>query len=162
MICDATGGFGRDALVFASLGCQVVILERSMIVYELLRDAINRAQCDEQMAETAARMNVHHLDSTLLPSNWPHQTRPHTIYLDPMYPRSSKSAAAKKEMQTLKRLFAEDSDESNEANLLEAALKTATHRVVIKRPKNAPPINGSAPVGEIKSVNTRYDIYHPG
>lgn len=165
VICDATGGFGRDAWVFASLGCRVILLERSPIVVELLNDAIERARAATHQSEIANRMSVYHTDSTRLPSNWPLRDPPHTIYLDPMYPQmSGKAAAAKKDMQTLKRLLESDqqSRKDNDSKLLEAALQTATHRVVVKRPKNAPPVNGMVPVGDIKSANTRYDIYHPG
>lgn len=164
IICDATGGFGHDALVFASLGCQVVLLERSTIMFELIKDAIGRAQTDEVVAEIALRMSVYLADSTLLPDNWPLNKLPHTIYLDPMYPRKAgKSAAAKKEMQTLKRLLEPDRPgcDHNEQMLLKAALKSATDRVVVKRPKAADPIHGPVPVGEIKSANTRFDLYHP-
>lgn len=163
MICDATGGFGRDALVFATLGCRVVILEQSAIIYELLKDGIGRAQTDDTFSETANRMEVHLADSTQLPKVWPHQVAPHTVYLDPMYPRTDKTAAAKKEMQTLKKLFA-DSDNNADADraLLTAALHTATNRVVVKRPKSAQPVEGATPVGNISSINTRYDLYKPG
>ncbi|MEM7255973.1 MAG: class I SAM-dependent methyltransferase [Pseudomonadota bacterium] len=163
IIADATGGFGRDALVFASLGCRVLLLERSPVVYELLRDALSRAQQHDAWSETAARMQVHLADSTMLPQQWPLDNLPHTVYLDPMYPQSGKSAAAKKEMQTLKGLLSCDTtaSEENDRRLLGAALRTATQRVVVKRPKSAAPIQGPAPVGHIKSANTRYDIYHP-
>lgn len=164
VICDATGGFGSDALVFASLGCQVVLLERSQIVFELLSDAIARGLSDTDTAEIAERMSVYHADSTHLPANWPGSTLPHTVYLDPMYPhRSGKTGHARKGMQTLKRLLDTDtqSRELNDERLLNAALKSATHRVVVKRPKGALPIKGPVPVGSIKSANTRYDIYHP-
>ncbi len=162
-VCDATGGFGRDAFVFASLGCRVVMLERSRVVFELLRDAIDRAMADETMADIANRMHVHFADSADLPGAWPEIDRPHTIYLDPMYPKSGKSAAAKKEMQTLKRLLDADQKQADTDNrrLLDAALRTALNRVVVKRPATAAPIPGPSPVGEIKSANTRYDIYHP-
>ncbi len=162
VICDATGGFGGDAFVFASLGCRVVLLERSVIVYELLRDAMNRARHNPETEEIIKRMHVHCTDSTALPAAWPETPRPHTIYLDPMYPDSGKSAAAKKQMQTLKRLLGTTrKNANNDERLLAAAVNTATHRVVVKRPKSAAPIAGPAPVGEIRSANTRYDIYHP-
>lgn len=162
VICDATGGFGRDALVFASLGCRVVLLEQSVVVFELLSDGLTRAQNDEVMAETAHRMQVHLADSTKLPLVWPHKSAPHTIYLDPMYPDSGKNAAAKKEMQTLKKLFHSEADQQAcDSALLTAALKTASDRVVVKRPKSALPIAGAQPVGNIASTNTRYDIYRP-
>jgi len=154
LICDATAGFGRDAFVFASLGCQVVMLEQSIIVYELLADALERAKADSNTSNTAALMSVNHCDSTTLPDSWPHSSRPDVIYLDPMYPQGKRKA--KKEIQLLRNLLHERHDD--EALLLQAARDTA-QRVVVKRPRKAPPIAGAQPSGQIESPNTRYDIY---
>jgi len=154
IICDATAGFGRDAFVFASLGCQVVMLEQSAVVYELLTDALARAAADKHTKATADLMSVYHCDSTTLPSTWPHSSRPDVIYLDPMYPQGKR--VAKKEIQLLRNLLHERQDD--EAQLLQAARATA-QRVVVKRPRKAPAIAGAEPSGQIVSTNTRYDIY---
>lgn len=169
LICDATGGLGQDAFVFASLGCRVVIFERSMAVFALLSDGIQRALNDTPIAPIAQRLELYHLDSQHLAEQWPHDTKPDTVYLDPMYPHSSKSAAAKKGMQTLQHLLPVEKSTSplygdklnEEQTLLNAALATAIQRVVVKRPAKAPPLANSNPVGSIKSPNTRYDIYKP-
>lgn len=138
------------------------MLERSVVIYELLSDALARAKQHPQVAKIASLMQAHLADSTHLPDNWPVNARPHTLYLDPMYPHTGKSAAAKKEMQTLKKLLGFNQyDQVNDTKLLDAALHTATQRVVVKRPRSATPITGPKPVGEIRSSNTRYDIYHP-
>ncbi len=168
-VCDATGGLGQDAFVFASLGCQVVILERSPIIYALLQDGIQRAQQDQEMVNIAQRMKVCPMDSRQLPGNWTEASLPATVYLDPMYPHTAKSAAAKKGMQTLQRLLPlehqlsggnPDPDAREEQSLLLSALQTATQRVAVKRPVKAPALPGPAPVGSIKSPNTRYDLYN--
>lgn len=168
LLCDATGGLGRDAFVFASLGCDVVILERSGVIFSLLQDGLARARKDHIVGEIAQRMAVYQLDSQQLPQCWPLNDPPDTVYLDPMYPHNSKSAAAKKGMQTLQRLLPLEHtqargicDQSEEAKLITAAITTATKRVVVKRPAKAPALVGPIPVGSIKSPNTRYDLYHP-
>lgn len=158
LICDATGGMGRDAFVFASLGCQVVILEQSPIVYALLADGLRRALLHPDISEIAKRIAIHHINSKTLPCTWPYQVRPDTVYLDPMYPHDRKKSAAKKEMQLLQRLTL---DEPDEAALLKSAINTAQQRVAVKRPIKAPPLGGATPSGAIRSTNTRYDIY-PG
>lgn len=176
LVCDATGGLGQDAFVFASLGCNVVILERSRIIFALLHDALQRAMSDHHVREIAEKMTVHHLDSRDLPGCWPAGNRPAIVYLDPMYPHNNKSAAAKKGMQTLQRLLAleqpdqgkaadkmqtaSDSVQTDEESLLFSALRTATRRVAVKRPLKAPALSGATPVGSIKSTNTRYDLYN--
>jgi len=42
-ILDVTGGLGRDAFILASLGCEIMVLERNPIIFELLHNAWQRA-----------------------------------------------------------------------------------------------------------------------
>ena len=56
IIIDATAGFGRDAFVFASLGCQVTMLEQQPLVAALLSDAMQRAETDAETAQIISRM----------------------------------------------------------------------------------------------------------
>jgi 16S rRNA (guanine1516-N2)-methyltransferase len=43
--------------------------------------------------------------------------------------------------------------------LLAAALELASHRVVVKRPRKAPAIEGSKPGYSLEGKSSRYDIY---
>lgn len=159
LICDATGGLGRDAFVFASLGCEVVVLEKSPIVFALLADGLHRAQSNPDISDITRRIELYHLDGKLLPAAWPLSRYPDTVYLDPMYPHDRKKTVARKEMQLLQRLRLGEPDE---AALLHSAIQTARRRVTVKRPSKALPLPGGyKPAGSIKSPNTRYDIY-PG
>jgi len=153
VIGDATAGFGKDAFVFASLGCEVVLLERSTVVHALLKDALGRAKKNPETKIIAERMHLYQAESTLLPDNWPHMQTPQVIYLDPMYPDNKR--AAKKEIQTLRTLLESKQDD---AKLLSAARASAA-RVVVKRPRKAAPLADVSPAGNISSPNTRYDIY---
>ena len=51
----------------------------------------------------------------------------------------------------------------NERNALhtrvEAALALASHRVVVKRPRNAPVVTGRPPSHALEGKSSRYDIY---
>jgi 16S rRNA (guanine1516-N2)-methyltransferase len=78
------------------------------------------------------------------------------IYLDPMYPERSKSVLAKKEMQMLQKLIGHEEDAEH---LLTAALAAAGKRVVVKRPKTAPPLADSSPTHSLSGKTTRYDVY---
>ncbi len=159
-VCDATGGLGGDAFVFATLGCQVLLLERSAIVFALLQDGLRRARECSDTRDIAQRMTACHLDSRDLPACWSRPDKPTTVYLDPMYPDNKKRAAAKKGMQILQRVLPRGIDDQNdEADLLTAAIATARSRVVVKRPLRAPPLPGHRRVGDIRSPNTRYDLY---
>ncbi len=87
--------------------------------------------------------------------NWEGEP-PQVIYLDPMFPHRDKSALVKKEMRVFRPLVGDDLDAPA---LLEAALALATHRVVVKRPRKAPIIDGPKPSHGLEGKSSRYDIY---
>ena len=76
---------------------------------------------------------------------------PDIVYLDPMFPPRTKSAAVKKNMQILHgRFFSDDGAErgasrsiEEEATLLQAAWEAAKYRVVVKRPIKADPLGAA-------------------
>jgi 16S rRNA (guanine1516-N2)-methyltransferase len=167
-ILDATAGMGGDSFVIASQGFKVLMVERSVAVAALLEDGLKRAldslqglsneASDPELLSIIMNMSLVQADSTdYLLSQKPVVD---VIYMDPMYPEKKKSAATKKEMKALQNLVGPDRDSEN---LLQAALQTASYRVVVKRPKNAPIIQLKNPLlkpsAEISSPNTRYDIY---
>ena len=163
-IIDATAGMGGDSYVLASLGFKVQMIERSPIVAALLYDALTRAiqsldaDLPAELQESIQNLSLVNANSAdYLLNNQPDVD---VIYMDPMYPEKKKKAAAKKEMQALQQLVGPDLDSEK---LLEAALKTAKYRVVVKRPKGADPVycalNNIQPSSNISSPNTRYDIY---
>ncbi len=152
-VIDATAGMGRDSFVLASLGCKVQMIERSPVIAALLQDALDRARQDVDVCEIADRLSVICADASGYLANVQMED---VIYLDPMYPEKRKSAAVKKDMRALQMLVGADQDSHK---LLEAALKKAKHRAVVKRPKQADPIDGQQPNSSISSPNTRYDIY---
>lgn len=157
-VVDATAGLGRDAFVLASLGARVLMIERVTVIHALLEDALVRARSDAETAEIAQRLTLAHGDaSRYLPELVADSGMlPQVVYLDPMFPHREKSALVKKEMR-LFRLLAGDDDDA--PRLLEAALDVATHRVVVKRPRKAPPIKGPAPRHVIEGKTSRYDLY---
>jgi len=156
-ILDATAGLGKDAFVLASLGATVTLCEQHPALYGLLADGVCRASEDLAVADIASRMTCVNQDSIVYFNSLRSSTNalPNVIYLDPMYPERKKSAKIKKEMQILQYLVGHTDDNK----LLAAALTTATHRVVVKRPKSATPLNDKPPSYSVSSVNTRYDIY---
>lgn len=157
-IVDATAGLGRDAFVLASLGAEVLLVERVAAIAALLEDGLARAAGDPEVGEIVARMRLawadagHELAAILAATGFP----PQVIHLDPMFPHRDKSALVKKEMRLFRELAGDDADAPR---LLEAALDTATHRVVVKRPRKAPPIAGPAPQHVLEGKTSRYDLY---
>lgn len=157
-VVDATAGLGRDAFVLAGLGASVLLVERVAAIFALLEDGLARALREVETAEIAARMGLLHGDAStqlaalVAAADFP----PQVIHLDPMFPHRDKSALVKKEMRLFRTLAGDDADAPR---LLEAALDVATHRVVVKRPRRAPPIEGPPPRHVIEGKTSRYDLY---
>ncbi|VXB61987.1 putative SAM-dependent methyltransferase [Pseudomonas sp. 8AS] len=155
VVLDATAGLGRDAFVLASLGCQVSLIERQPIIAALLEDGLARARQDAEVAPIAAQMRLLSGNAIELMGQWQGEP-PQVIYLDPMFPHRDKSALVKKEMRLFRPLVGDDLDAPA---LLQAALALATHRVVVKRPRKAPIIEGAKPSYALEGKSSRYDIY---
>ncbi|MBU0909374.1 MAG: class I SAM-dependent methyltransferase [Proteobacteria bacterium] len=152
-VLDATAGLGRDSFILASLGCRVLLVERSAIIAALLEDGLARAARDPELAAIVARMRIIHADCLTLNHLAP---APDVIYLDPMYPHRSKSALVKKEMRLVRALVGDDSDA---CLLLDWALSHQGVRVVVKRPQGAPTLDDRKPAFVINGKNSRFDIY---
>ncbi|WP_298449965.1 class I SAM-dependent methyltransferase [uncultured Marinobacter sp.] len=156
-VLDATAGLGQDAFVLASLGCRVSLFERNPVIHALLADGLARAALNMDCAPIIARMTLRAGSSIdWLTSVEEASEVADVIYLDPMFPHRDKSALVKKEMQVFRTVVGDDDD--SEA-LLNAALATATYRVVVKRPRKAPAIPGPEPSTRVEGKSSRYDIY---
>ncbi|MHB0764224.1 class I SAM-dependent methyltransferase [Stutzerimonas sp. NM35] len=154
-VLDATAGLGRDAFVLASLGCEMKLCERQPLIAALLEDGLARARQDSEVAPIVARMQLRQGDAIELMRQWQGEP-PQVIYLDPMFPHREKSALVKKEMRLFRPFVGDDLDA---ASLLAQALTLASHRVVVKRPRKAPAIEGVKPGYSLEGKSSRYDIY---
>lgn len=156
-VLDATAGLGRDAFVLAALGCEVTLLERQPVIAALLEDGLQRARQagGGEVAEIVSRMRFFEADAIAAMTAWDAPI-PQVIHLDPMFPHRDKSALVKKEMRLFRPLAGDDTDAPA---LLEAALGLASHRVVVKRARKAPAIEGRPPSAQIVGQSSRYDIY---
>lgn len=158
-VADVTAGLGRDSFVLATLGCQVQMVERSALVHALLEAGLEQATHDPEVADIAARMQLHFGNSI----DWLKQIadtgqRPDVVYVDPMFPHTEKTALVKKEMRVFRDVVGDDADSSE---LLLAAMAAAEYRVVVKRPRKAPCIDAAdlRPSYELAGKSSRYDIY---
>lgn len=153
-ILDATAGLGQDAFVLACLGCDIQLIERSPIVWALLEDGLRRASEDPELAPVVGRMQLRRGQAI------DHFSEPgfkiDVVYLDPMFPHREKSAQVKKEMHLFRQLLGNDDDADA---LLEPALACARYRVVVKRPRLAPPLAGREPDHRLEGKSNRYDLY---
>jgi len=155
-VIDATAGLGRDSFILAQLGCQVRMIERSPVVAALLADGMQRALADDEVVEIIERMQLQVGDARQLLLQLTDVQRPDVVYVDPMHPERTKAAAVKKEMRLFRELVGSDSDD---AELLQAALQAAKKRVVVKRPRKAVAIDGPKPSLVFEGKSTRFDVY---
>jgi 16S rRNA (guanine1516-N2)-methyltransferase len=155
VVLDATAGLGRDAFLLAQLGCAVTLIERHPLIGVLLTDGLERALDDPEVGAIIARMQLRLGNAVELLKAWSDEA-PQVIYLDPMFPHRDKSSLVKKEMRVFRPLVGADDDAPQ---LLQAALELATHRVVVKRPRKAPNIEGKPPGYVLEGKSSRYDIY---
>lgn len=152
-IIDATAGWGRDAAVLASLGAQVLMIERNPVMAALLADALNqRTEEDKELLN----LSLVPYDAVRFLNQMPPDEYPDVLYLDPMHPERTKSALVKKEMQALQQMIGADLDV---LELIECAQARVKQRVVVKWPqkvKGLKPANAS-----IEGKTIRFDIYLP-
>jgi 16S rRNA (guanine1516-N2)-methyltransferase len=158
-VLDATAGLGRDAFVLATLGCEMTLLERSNVVWEILNSGLTHARLhgDIELQAIMAQVRLHKQDSRqYLESLTDSKLKPDVVYLDPMFPSRTKSASVKKEMVIFHSLVGAD-DDANE--LLQPAIAAAQYRVAVKRPLTAPFLAELKPSYQLLGKTGRYDIY---
>jgi 16S rRNA (guanine1516-N2)-methyltransferase len=90
-VIDASAGLARDAYVLATLGCQLTLIERSPVLYCMLKDGIERALlvADQDQDEEQAINNFTNLvyaNTQLYLEHMDPDSKPDVIYFDPMYP----------------------------------------------------------------------------
>ena len=151
-VIDATAGMGEDSFILAASNCKVLMLERSGIIGKMLENGLERALTAESVRNIASSLSLKLGNSIELLKNLTSDV----IYIDPMFPERKKSALVKKEMRAFKSLvgFDEDSDE-----LLKISLMRAKHKVVVKRPIEAPFIADLQSTYSINGKVCRFDIY---
>ena len=78
------------------------------------------------------------------------------IYLDPMFPHRDKERAGEEGDAPFPSLCRR---RSGCAGVALRCPELASHRVVVKRPRKAPAIDGSKPGYSLEGKSSRYDIY---
>ena len=153
---DATAGLGEDSLLLAAAGFRVTMFEKDPVIAALLRDALERAAATAELAGIVARMELVEGDSVAGLRGLGFS--PDVVFLDPMFPERTKSAAVKKKFQLLHHL---ERPCDNEDELLAAALAVRPRKVVIKRPPKGPYLAGAKPSHSIAGKAVRYDVIVP-
>lgn len=153
---DATAGLGEDSLLLAAAGFTVTMYEKDPVIAALLQDALDRAANEPQLSAIVERMTLVKGDSVAALRAM--GAAPDVVFLDPMFPERTKSAAVKKKFQLLHRLERPCEDERE---LLDAALAAGPRKVVIKRPPKGPCLAGVRPSHAVAGKAVRYDVIVP-
>lgn len=151
---DATAGLGFDAFALAAMGLQVEAVEREPWVRALLERAHARAAADATLAPIAARLRIVAADAV---AHFASHAPVDVVLLDPMFPAKRKpDAKPPKAMQALAAVVGADDDADA---LLVPALRIASQRVVVKRPRHASPLGDLKPAWTIEGKLLRFDVY---
>jgi 16S rRNA (guanine1516-N2)-methyltransferase len=158
-ILDGTAGFGEDSMLLAAYGYRVTMNERSAIVGAILDDALSRAMAVEGFENFDIQFVPQDVFEYL--DKMPTDEFPDIVYLDPLFPKRSKTAKVKKKMQLIRLILEASPCEQHysDAGLLELAMKRAKNRVVIKRPRKAQPFADTNPSHQIVGKTSRFDVY---
>jgi 16S rRNA (guanine1516-N2)-methyltransferase len=150
---DATAGLGEDALLLAAAGFHVILYENNPVVAALLIDSLLRARKIPELVDPLSRMKVIEADSIdMLPQL---ASAPDVIYLDPMFPSRTKSAAVKKKFQLLHQI---EKPCGNSESLMQAAMSATPRKIVIKRPLKGPYLAKIKPSYSLKGKSVRFDV----
>lgn len=128
-ILDLSVGMGIDSVLLTQLGFQVTGLERSPLLYVLLREAFARTQ-----KNYLSSYQLYFSDGLSFLQQQRGLLSVDCIYFDPMYPHRKKSALPKQQMVVFRDLVGSDEDASE---VLKEALSWPVQRVVVKRPYHA-------------------------
>ncbi len=155
-IFDATAGLARDSFIMQAVFNNVLMFERNIAVFCLIKDALNRAL--ESNLKEHFKFDLPKLHPLGSIKDYKGEIRPDVIYYDPMFPHREKTAKVKKEMQIFQSLIGHDEDIED---MLFYAIKLAKHKVVLKRPKTAKEIEikDALLINQVDAGICRFDCY---
>jgi 16S rRNA (guanine1516-N2)-methyltransferase len=157
-VVDATTGWGQDSLHIFRMGYELLCIERSPVMAELLQDGFNRL-AEQDWMQSLSLQSPRLLNGNAIDLLASLEVQSDCIYLDPMFPpKRKKSALSKKSMVVLRDLLGDDQDKEE---LFAAALKAAEKRIVVKSPDYAEPLGGK-PNECYQGKLLRYDVYFKG
>ena len=150
-VWDLTAGFGMDAVILASFGYTVTMVEKDPILATVLYYAINNRIIPAKNLQLIFANSLHFLAQSII--------APDAIYLDPMFD-DNKTSKSKKDMQIIQGLTTNDLQLSN-VDLFKLSYAKAKSKVIIKRDNKQPNIiNLPKPSHSKLGKTIRFDIYN--
>jgi len=147
-VLDGMAGLGLDGMTLATLGCDVLMVERNPLLAELLADAVSRIPTRIDVAGVIAHRFADVRDVLA------EGRRFDAIYLDPMFPARDKHALPRKSAQVLSDLIGA-ADDDLPATVTDSIRIAA--RVVVKRRRHDAAIG--RPDWQILGRSVRFDVY---
>lgn len=149
-VLDISVGMAIDSIFLTQLGFEVTGVERSPLLYVLLKEAFQKTA-----EPTLKDYQLHFAEAADFLKDNLGKLSFDAIYFDPMYPHKKKSALPKQEMVLFRDLVGHDEDA---AEVLREAMKWDCQRVVVKRPIGAAPLLPGA-IHNFEGKLVRYDVY---
>lgn len=155
-VLDATAGLGEDTWLLAAAGCTVTAVERQPIIHTLLQDALRRARVTAPDVTDRITLRPRgDAADTLIRADPADEFD--VVLIDPMFPGAQKrKTAERKPLRVLRWLAGDDADADK---LWDLARCAASRRVVVKRPRHAPPLAGQKPAAAHAGKGFRFDVY---
>ncbi|MDA8926735.1 class I SAM-dependent methyltransferase [Gammaproteobacteria bacterium] len=151
-IFDGTAGLLSDTIIFLALGHKVVACEQSKIIFLLVNDAIERAKSELPFLENLLFLN------TKSETQYKETDNIDIVYLDPMYPESSKNLLRSGDISTINHIL-DIENIADDGDAVFFDIKNSNFKkIILKRPIKADIIDKNINY-QVKGKSTRFDIY---
>lgn len=150
-VWDLTAGLGKDAFILASSGYQVTMVEQNPLLATIVYYALTYKILPTHNLQL---IYANSLDFLSVAEN-----RPDIIYLDPMF-KDDKAAKAKKEMQLIQMVTANNPGQNLDSALFAASYTKALNKIIVKRDNKQEALVKLPLASYTKSGKTiRFDVY---
>lgn len=151
-IFDGTAGLLSDALIFLALGHKVIACEQSMVLFLLVRDAVERSKEELPFLKN---LKLFHGNSLKC---YQDQKDIDVIYLDPMYPEPKKNILRSGNIALIKKILEIEKIQDVGDEIFYKFQEYEFKKIILKRPIKANLLDEQLNY-QIKGKSTRFDIY---
>jgi len=151
-IFDGTAGLLSDTIIFLALGHKVVACEQSKIIFLLVNDAIERAKSELPFLENLLFLN----DKS--ETQYKKTYNIDIVYLDPMYPESSKNVLRSGDISTINHILDIENIDDDGDTVFFNIKNSNFKKIILKRPIKADIIDKNINY-QVRGKSTRFDIY---